>query len=90
MPNSRIQHLLCVPQPCLIANLLFAKTKAGNEKFGCIGMKRMYTLSQIIRRKNTIIFPNKRKKVKENAQSGTKSLNFGQIICFKTYLVGKT
>ncbi len=59
-------------------------------RHGRIGMKRMYTLNQIIRRKSTIIFPNKRKKVKENAQNDTKSLKFGQIICYKTYFVDKS
>ena len=53
-------------------------------------MNRMYTPGQIIRRKSTIIFPNKRKKVKENAQNDTKSLNFGQIICCKTRFVDKS
>ena len=52
-------------------------------------MKRIDTLSQIIRRKSTIIFSNKRKKVKENALIDTKSLKFGQIICCKTYFTDR-
>ena len=54
-------------------------------RHGRFGMKRIDTLSQIIRRKSTIFFSNKRKKVKENALIDTKSLKFGQIICCKTY-----
>ena len=53
-------------------------------------MKRIDTLSQIIRRKSTIFFSNKRKKVKENALIDTKSLKFGQIICCKTYFTDKS